>query len=147
VGMLRSERRPVVITGPGRTKQSEMDACDVNKIVARFQRTGMVTHLAKGVPQFGDFSEVGDYRTALEHARSAEKYFMSLPAKVRARFDNDPLRYLEVLQRPDAAELLEEVSREVFPKERRKVVRTERTRVSDSGPSAPPAPSGAPPSA
>jgi len=109
-----------------------MDACDVNKIVSRFQRTGVLTHLARGVPQFLDVSEVGDYRTALENARAAEKYFMSLPAKVRAKFDNDPLRYLEVLQDPKGQELLEGIAREVFPKERRK--REERSRVSDPKP-------------
>ena len=70
-------RRPLVICGEGRTKQSEAAACDINQIMAQYTRTGFVTHVRQGVPTFADISEVPDYRTALDHMRRAHEYFMT----------------------------------------------------------------------
>lgn len=47
-------------TTPSLTKQSFKDECDINQIVAKFEKTGLVNHLARGVPQFADVSEMGD---------------------------------------------------------------------------------------
>lgn len=81
--------------GPSRTKQSEKAACDINNIVARYKTTGFVDHLNKRPAQFLDVSEVNDYRSALDQVTKANVFFMGLPAKVRARFDNDPARFLD----------------------------------------------------
>lgn len=119
MGMLTDGNpRPKVYTGPGRTKQSMRDECDINLIVAKYQRTGAITHLARGVPQYSDVSEVGDYRTAIENARAAEAFFQGLPAKLRAAFDNDVAKYLEALQDPGAAEKLEALADEFYPSRR-----------------------------
>lgn len=121
-------RTRVPDTGPGLAKQSAKDECDVNLILDRFRRTGAVDHLARGTPVFADVSEVGDYRTALENARAAEKYFAGLPAKVRAEFGNDAVRYLEALQDPEAGERLRGIVREVLGDRR---ARSARERASD----------------
>ncbi len=97
-----------------RTKQSGKEECDINNIVATYVRTGLATHLAAGVPQFLDVSEVGDYRTALENVRAADKYFLGLPAAVRAEFQNDPALFIEALQDPNAAERIREIGIEVL---------------------------------
>lgn len=110
--------RPVVHTGPGRTKQSMREEADINFIVAKYQRTGMLEHLARGVPQYADVSQVGDYRTALENARAAEAFFLGLPAKLRAAFGNDVAEYLAALQDPAAAEKLEALADELYPSRR-----------------------------
>lgn len=80
---------------PGRTRQSDKAACDINNIIKRFVREGFVTHIARQQPRFLDVSEVGDYRSALHQVRAAEEYFAALPAKLRARFGNDPARFLD----------------------------------------------------
>lgn len=108
------EVRTRVETGPGMAKQSMKEECDINVIVSRFDRTGALSHVAKGVPSFADVSEVTDYRSVLEFGRSADEYFAGLPAKVRARFGNDVARYVEALMSPDAASELAEVVREVY---------------------------------
>lgn len=46
-------------------------------------------------PKFGDFLGVSDYQTALNQVIEAEEAFDALPAKVRARFDNQPVDFLE----------------------------------------------------
>jgi len=95
MGMLRSGRPVVFCPLPGRTKQEFKAECDVNNIIRRFVRDGFIAHLARGTPRYLDVSEVADYRTALDQVRAANEFFAGLPAKVRARFDNDPARYLD----------------------------------------------------
>lgn len=90
------------------TKQEFKDECDINRIVARFEKTGLVNHLAQGVPQFADVSQMGDYRSALHTVMEAEEWFMGLPAKVRAQFRNDPAELLDAMHDQSRhAELIE----------------------------------------
>lgn len=76
------------------TKQSFKDECDINIILARAERSGMLP-ARDAMPQFGDFSEVPDYLSALDIIDQAESQFMSLPAAVRKECDNDPAVFLE----------------------------------------------------
>lgn len=99
--------RPVVITGPGRAKQEFAAECDINNIVRRYVRDGFVAHVNKGVPQFVDVSEVGDFRSAVDQVRAATDFFSRLPAKVRARFGNDVARYIDEAGRLSRDELRE----------------------------------------
>lgn len=82
-------------------KQEFKEECDINRIVDRFAQSGLVTHLARGVPQFADVSEMGDYRSAIETVREAQEFFMGLPAKVRAEFNNDPAQLLDAAHNPE----------------------------------------------
>jgi len=41
---------------------------------------------------------VSDYHTALNAIRASEEAFMSLPAKLRVKFDHDPNALLQFLQ-------------------------------------------------
>lgn len=73
-----------------RTKQSEADKCDINKLMARYASTGTLTHINSAIPQYGDFSNVDDYHSALIKVRLADSAFAELPAQIRRRFANDP---------------------------------------------------------
>lgn len=90
MGLRNHSSRPVVDCSavPSRTVQSEKQACDINWIVAQYRRTGNIAHLARGVPQFVDVSEVGDFRSVLDQVRQTEEWFMRLPSGVRTKFDN-----------------------------------------------------------
>lgn len=85
--------------GKGRTRQSEADACDVNRIVDRYRRTGVIPSDARNA-LFLDVSSVVDYRDALDRVSRAQEAFMQLPAKVRARFANDPAEFLDFCSDP-----------------------------------------------
>jgi len=104
----RSDKRPVVdcSTVPSRTRQHHKDACDINVIVAQYRRTGQLLHLQGGLPTYGDVSEVGDFRSVLERVRSAEAWFMKLPAKVRAAFENSPAAFMDAVEDPARQEEL-----------------------------------------
>lgn len=87
----------IEFTEPSRTKQSELEACDINNIMARYASTGVLTHLASGQPLYGDFSEVEDYQTSLNKVMSAEERFNSLPSDIRKKFDYDPQKMVEFI--------------------------------------------------
>lgn len=107
MSMYGEEYAGIKCVGTGRTKQSMKDECDVNLIVAKFDRTGLLDHLAEGVPYFEDVSEVGDYRAALENVRAAQEYFSKFPAKVRSEFGNDVTRFMTFLRGASDGDLLE----------------------------------------
>lgn len=67
---------------PSRTKQEFKDDCDINRILARFQRTGALAHLAKYGPQYGDFSAC-DYQEAQNLILRARQMFDDLPSSLR----------------------------------------------------------------
>lgn len=90
--------KPKTVCGPGRTKQEFREETDVNKIMARFKTTGQITHLRKMEPQFMDCTNVPDFGTMYLKVRSAEDSFRALPARVRARFENDPAQFYEFLR-------------------------------------------------
>lgn len=89
---------------PSRTKQSFKDECDINKIMKRFKKTVGVDYLTKfsGYTNgdFGDFSAISDYRSAIEQVSHAREVFDRLPAKVRFKFGNDPAQFLDFCQDP-----------------------------------------------
>ena len=92
--------------GISRTKQSFADECNINKIIAKFRKTGMITHLKATGGQYGDFTGVTDYRAALDAIREADASFATLPADIRRQFDNDPGQFLQFVSNPDNREAL-----------------------------------------
>ena len=95
-----NEKKPfagITFTEPSRTKQSELEDCDINNIMARYATTGVITHLQKGEPLYGDFSEVEDYQASLAKVMSAEERFASLPSEVRKKFDYNPQNMIDFI--------------------------------------------------
>lgn len=94
-------RRVVQICeGPSLTEQHHADEVDINQIVLRYQKTGVLPHRG-GTPSYGDFSGVVDYHSACEAVRQAEAEFMTLPPDVRKKFGNDPGALLAFLADED----------------------------------------------
>jgi len=83
-----------------RTQQHFKDECDINNILRQFNITGMLPEQAVS-PRYGDFSGIMDYHSALNQVIAAEDEFMSLPATLRARFENDPAQLIEFLDNPE----------------------------------------------
>jgi phage internal scaffolding protein len=89
-----SDLAKFVFTSPSRTQQSFRDECDINNILRKFNVTG---ELPSGSvqPQYGDFSGITDYQSALNAVMAAQDSFLALPAKVRAKFENDPALFVD----------------------------------------------------
>lgn len=77
-----------------RTQQKFKDEVDINTIAKRFGLTG---ELPSNVPMVlqGDFTNVTDFHGAMELIVQARESFDAQPAAVRARFDNDPQKFLD----------------------------------------------------
>lgn len=83
---------------PSMTRQEFADECDINGIMAKYEKTGMLP-VNGSQPSYVDFTSVpSDLQEALRVMIDAEAAFMSLPATVRKEFDNDPLRFVEYAQ-------------------------------------------------
>lgn len=85
---------------PDRTIQSGKDDADINVIVKRFgiTKTFPVTFRT---PEYGDYSGVGDFHTAMNAVRTAQETFAAVPSDVRKRFGNDPQLFLEFCSNPE----------------------------------------------
>lgn len=85
-----------VQTPPSMTKQSFAAECDINNILRQYKKTGMISHInaqaSKGM--YLDLPAEVDFQTALNTVIRAEEAFDTLPARLRARFNNDPAEFL-----------------------------------------------------
>jgi phage internal scaffolding protein len=75
-------------------QQSLSADTDINNIMAKYKKTGQFTHVGRMAGEYGDFSNVPDYKTAMEQIMASNELFMELPAKVRERFGNDPAQFI-----------------------------------------------------
>lgn len=86
-----------------RTEQAHKDACDINVLMARYEKGGEVP-VRDDQPYFGDFVGIGDYQSAKNAVIEAEYSFSQLPASVKKRFDQDPQKLLMFLEDMDNRE-------------------------------------------
>jgi phage internal scaffolding protein len=107
----RSNGRKRVISkaeGESRTEQHHANAVNINQIVSRYQKTGVLPEPRPGA-RYGDFASVEDYHSAVQACRDAEELFMSLPPELRKRFDNDPHILFEFLENEENRSEAEEL--------------------------------------
>lgn len=79
------------------TQQSDAAECDINTIVARAKAGADISRLVRAEGQYGDWSNLPDFRTMLNMVNKARDQFMALDAQVRKRFNNDPAQLLDFL--------------------------------------------------
>lgn len=104
-------RQPVTIDGDtanSRTKQSHKDECDVNNIVRKHASTGLLNHVTRREPLYGDFTGVISLQDSLENVAAAQAEFDALPSAIRAAANNDPLEFARMVAHPEGAAALEE---------------------------------------
>lgn len=97
------------------TVQDEKDETDINYIVNKYAdgQKGIATldlgdSSQYAFLQFGDATLPGDYSTALELVSGVREEFYSLPAYVRAKFDHDPMNFINQLNNPETLEYLKQ---------------------------------------
>lgn len=106
----QKRRKVVLYTGSDTpVKQADKSKCDINKIIAKHDRTGMINHLNGRKPFYGDVSEVEGYQQALDKVTKAQELFMGLSGTIRKRFRNDPEEFINFVNdennREEAVEL------------------------------------------
>lgn len=95
------EHKGILFTSDSLAQQHFRDECDVNVIVDRYVKTGVIEHTAEIPPHFADVSDIPmNLFDAYNAVEAAEAAFMDLPAKLRKSLDNDPSRLSEWLSDP-----------------------------------------------
>lgn len=89
----------------GMTRQEFAEEADINNLMARFEKTGQLpSNVGMNAPQYLDVSEVPDLMTALQVVEAAKAAFMTLPARTRAEFENDPMKFVAFAENPENLE-------------------------------------------
>lgn len=111
-------------TEPSLTQQSDAVSADINVIMRRYTKTGVLPP-AKNPAQFGDFSQITDFRTALDQIREAQEAFSALPSRIRSRFQNNAAAFVEFAANPDNLDELKKL--DLLPTQKTDTTNTEGT--------------------
>lgn len=102
---VRVRRFQTVPSGASLTQKHQAKDTDINVIVKRFGITGMLPQRLNAL-NIGAFEDIFDFQSAQNALVSAKKAFMSINADLRARFHNDPQRFMDfVMDKENEAEL------------------------------------------
>lgn len=101
----KSQRFPFATHPLSLTRQSMSAECDINNIMKKYERTGILDHQNRYEGGYGDFTSAPEnYHEAMNQIIEAQDMFLSLPAQIRKKFANDPGNYLEFATDPANAE-------------------------------------------
>ncbi|RLA51446.1 MAG: hypothetical protein DRQ98_11485 [Gammaproteobacteria bacterium] len=95
-------RKSVAITfdEPTMAKQSFQAECNINNIMAKYQKTGVVDHINNHQANYGDTTS-DSFHDSMNIIADANSMFEELPSKVRKYFRNDPAQFLDYVQDPN----------------------------------------------
>jgi len=98
-----SDETGLACPDPSLAQQNFKDESDINYIVRQFGLTGELPDQPLS-PQYGDFTGVLDYHSAVNAVLAAQDEFDHLPAQMRARFNNDPAQLIDFLDKEENRE-------------------------------------------
>ena len=84
----------------GMTEQHHKDECDINNIVRRYDRSGVIQHLRQVEGRYTDVTSV-EFHEAMNIVASANSAFEELPSNIRAHFRNDPAAFMDFVHDPN----------------------------------------------
>lgn len=100
----RSSKPGMTFEKPSLTQQHFKDDCDINKVIERFTRTGLLPQYPGEDMQYGDYTSSVDYHEAMTIVAQAKQQFEALPSSVRDKFDNDPAKMLDFVSKKENIE-------------------------------------------
>ena len=101
--------------GESLTQQHFAHEADVRNIIKQYDKTGLIANVQKGVARYGDYSEVNEYREALDLVNNANATFAELPAELREMFQNNAGKFLEFATNPENNEKMIELGLKEAP--------------------------------
>lgn len=99
------------------TEQCHKQECDINTILKKYDKTGLITHVNKAAAQYGDFTVVNEYAESMQLVLNAENAFMELPSAIRKKFGNDPGAFMEFATDPKNNDALVDMGLAMVPNE------------------------------
>jgi len=85
------------------TEQAHKKETDVNLIVKKYDKTGLINHIQTIEAEFGDVTGV-QFQEMQNKVANAKSAFAALPAEIRSKFDNDPSELLKFMDNPENRE-------------------------------------------
>lgn len=85
----------------GRTEQCHKKECDINNIIKKYDKHGLITHVNQAIAHYGDYTEINEFSVSMNTVKKAQELFDALPATVREKFGNDPGKYVEFVTNPE----------------------------------------------
>lgn len=102
--------RPAILTRiatPSMTEQSHQESCDINNILDRYKKTGVVSDPSVFREQFyGDFADIPDMVGLYTARAKMVQWFEALPSGTRAAFENNPDKLIAAFKDPSKKDLL-----------------------------------------
>lgn len=98
-----SKKRPYSIDfskTTSKTQQSFKESCDVNNILARYQKTGIIDHVRKNQEEYG-IATGQSFSEAMQLIASATNLFNELPSAARKHFNHDPAAFFDYMNDQD----------------------------------------------
>lgn len=99
------KRTTVNVSSPLLTEQEHKNSCDINFIVAQFQKTGVMPPNTK-IPQYLDSTNIPSLEDAFRTVSEARTAFLDLPANIRRLMDNDPSKMEQFLSDSNNTDIL-----------------------------------------
>lgn len=78
---------------PSMTRQADAAECDINNIMKRYEKTGILPpYTSPGF--FADVSDMGDFHAVMDTVAKTRAIFEQFPAEFRASFGNDVAEFV-----------------------------------------------------
>lgn len=104
-GTKNRRRLTLDCSSPKITDPSYQKMCDINNIIAQYQKTGMFPNYPQKVARYINCEDVPSLETAHEAVNLARQAFYELPATLRKLMDNNPANLPSFLSDPENRDL------------------------------------------
>lgn len=94
----------IAMEGESRTQQHFRESVDINNILAKYRKTGIIEHVKRAKERYGDFSELAEYGKNMDKVAKAQQSFEMLPAELRNQFQNNIPKFFEYIQKEENKE-------------------------------------------
>lgn len=83
-----------------KTQQHFRDECNINQIIAKYNKTGIIQHVSRNRQRFGEFMDLADHAINLDKVAKAQQSFDQLPSAIRNEFGNSITGFFEFIKKP-----------------------------------------------
>lgn len=97
------ERRSVSIDdfSPSLTEQAHKNQCDIHRIIGKYKKSGLMTHVNAMEGKYADYPNSLDFQLMQVKIATAKSMFETIPSHIRAKFKNDVGQFLDYVTNPE----------------------------------------------
>jgi phage internal scaffolding protein len=83
-----------------RTKEAFAEESNINNIVDKYLKTGIMTHVSQYKENYGEATSQ-DFKAAMDLVTRTQQMFDDLPSELRNKFNGNPSDFLDYVQNPN----------------------------------------------